>query len=223
MPTLVLLWANPWVRRAALAVAILLALWSFGEYKLQQGKKIGTEDTKQQVATEIAKAVKDAQIESAAQQAEHDKKFQDFMAQAQTSMQLALGFAAQRQQAATSVSGMSASEVEAAIARALNKPTGAADTPEDRRKFASCLAQLPLCEKQVQADTETIDKGKKAIAERDNQVDDLRADNKFLQDKFVEIYNLKSNPIRSWKCLRLWRCVRPQIQLPPLVKIPALK
>jgi hypothetical protein len=101
-----------------------------------------------------------------------------------------------------------ASEVEAAIAKALNKPTGGADTPEDRRKFASCLVQLPLCEQQVQADTETIEKGKQAIAEKQKSVDDLSADNQFLRGKFQDLYNLKSTPVRSWKCLKLWRCVR---------------
>jgi hypothetical protein len=208
------LYYRQWVRRAALLIVVLIALFAVRQHYIDVGKKIGTEDTKQQVATEIAKAVKDAQTESAEKQAEHDRAFKDYMAQAQTSMQLALSLAAQRQKVATSVSGMSASEVEAAIAKALNKPTGGADTPEDRRKFASCLVQLPLCEQQVQADTETIEKGKQAIAEKQKSVDDLTADNQFLRGKFQELYNLKSTPVRSWKCLKLWRCVRPQIALP---------
>jgi hypothetical protein len=136
------------------------------------------------------------------------------MAQAQTSMQLALSLAAQRQKAATSVSGMSHQKLKLLSPKLSTSPQGQADSPEDRRKFASCLVQLPLCEQQVQADTETIEKGKQAIAEKQKSVDDLSADNQFLRGKFQELYNLKSTPVRSWKCLKLWRCVSPQIALP---------
>jgi hypothetical protein len=205
--------SNKWVQYAALVLAVLLALFAIYQHGVGVGKKLGTEDTKQQVATEIAKAVKDAQTESAEKQVEHDKAFKDYMAQAQTSMQLALSLAAQRSQVDKKVAGMSPSDVEAAIARALNKPAGQPETAQDRQKILGCFDKLDLCEKQAAADTVTMEKGKAAIAEKESQVSDLKADKKFLQDRFVELYNLKSTPVRSWKCLKMWRCVRPQIAL----------
>jgi hypothetical protein len=74
MSTLIALFGNIWVRRAALLIVVLIALFAVRQHYIDVGKKIGTEDTKQQVATEIAKAVKDAQTESAEKQAEHDKR-----------------------------------------------------------------------------------------------------------------------------------------------------
>jgi hypothetical protein len=130
------------------------------------GKKFGTEDTKQQVATEIAKAVKDAQTESAEKQAEHDKAFKDYMAQAQTSMQLASRWPRNAQKWLRSVAGMSPSEVEAAIARALNKPR---DSLRLLRIVGNSHAsyKLDLMRAASPADTVTIEKGKQAIAEKE--------------------------------------------------------
>lgn len=204
-----------WVQYGLLVVAALLAFAWARQHYINQGKQQGHEEATQQAADYIEKA-RTADREVTAQVLKENAVELQRQRELGQAAQLAfMQLASTRQQAAASVAGMSASQVEDAIARALGKQPGAnTNTEQDRRTIANCLQQLPYCEQQIRAREDEIKADEKQIATTKNSLTALGGYAVRLEEKYAELYNLKASPKRSIKCAWLWRCTRPSINVP---------
>lgn len=199
---------NRWAQYGVMILALLTVLFFVRRHYIEEGKKQGQQQQAQQNN-------QDVQGQHAAAQEDTKKQLEaiqivvtQIVAQQALQQQLIVTLAAQRQQVAQQVAGMTQSQVEDEIDKALGRIPGAKDTPEDRRKFASCLDQLPLCEKQVAADTDLINSTQKLADQRKGQYDTLATYTVSLEGWYAQVWNNSVEPKRKPWCL--WLCKRSE-------------
>jgi hypothetical protein len=215
--TLAMLWTllkNRYVQYVLIGIGVFLLLIAVRQHYINIGKDAGRQEVQQQSANmlEDARKADRAATEKVLADSAAEMKRQAEFAQAQ---QLAfLQLVAQRQTAANQVAGMTPSQVEDAIARALGKKPGEQDSEQDRRTIASCLFQMPLCERQVLAQADQIKADEKQLAAAKESSDALAGYATRLEKTYADLWNLKAGKRRSAKCLFLWRCSREHIDAP---------
>jgi DNA-directed RNA polymerase subunit L len=200
--TFLALFGNIWVRRAALAIAVLIALLAVRQHYINLGKTQGRASEVQHSiqGTEQVRAADFTAVTTVLTQLQVKIEASD---RRQEALQAAiLNLATQRQQAKEQVAGMTEAQVEAIVAK------------HSPRELADCVTQLPLCEQETQKQGEKIKEMDGKIVDLDSQVTTLAGYTDRLHGYYSEVWNAASQPKRSVKCVWLWKCVRPTISQP---------
>lgn len=205
---------NRWAQYAVMVLALLAAWYFVRRHYIEEGKKQGQQEQAQQNNADVQDQHKAGQEATSKQLEVIQQQITVILSQQAQQQQLIMTLATQRQQATQQVASATPAQVESIINAALGRQQGAQDTPEDRRKFADCLTQLPLCEKQVLADTELISSTQKLAETRKNQYETLSNYTVSLEGWYAQIWNNAAEPKRSPKCLYLWKCSRAHLKAP---------
>jgi hypothetical protein len=136
--------------------------------------------------------------------------------QANTLTALLLSLQGQRAAASNSLSQISDSQVRALIRQELGDKSGsnAPLTPKEERSCAAAIQNADFCEKQRQAENDRADAEKKRADGIKAQYQELAPYTIFMEKSYTQLFNEKSTPEKSWKCLKLWRCTKAKIKAP---------
>lgn len=206
---------NIWVRRAALVLALVAAYFIWQQHERGIGKQQGSANESQSNATVQAKQVDSDRTTTITQITLLTQQISSLQKQVETQQTIVLSLIQQRQNAAQGVSGMTATQVDARINEALGRAQNATDySPDDKRRIAACLTDLPLCNQQVKAQADEIDGLNATVTKSQQQYDSLAGYTTRLEGNYTALWNDKSQAKRSVKCLWLWKCARPKILTP---------
>lgn len=201
---------NIWFRRAAIVAAVVVLLFFAAQYFEHKGAVQARQDSAQQVA----RAIEQGRTKDRSELEERLKPFQEQAAAAKTkadsAQQLFLTVLAQRGAATQQQAGMNDAQISAAV----RSQIGDLADPAVQRSILSCRTQLPLCEQEVahQADIASANAARTDAVQ--GSYDELAGYTEKLEGHYTDLWNAKSTPVRSWKCVKLWRCSRPQIKTP---------
>jgi hypothetical protein len=196
--------SNIWVRRAAIVFAILALLFVAAQYFEHKGAEQARQDDGQQVAQAIEKSRAADRSELEARLKPFQEQADAAKAKADSAQQLFLAVLAQRGAATQQQAGMSDAQISAAV----QKQIGNLADPAVQREILACKTQLPLCEQESAAAQDKAQQNEARAEAVQGSYDELAGYTVKLETHYTDLWNAKSTPVRSWKCVKLWRCVR---------------
>ena len=202
MTELLALFGNIWVRRAALAVVVVIALLAVRQHYINLGKSQGRQTEQQHSIqqTEQSHAGDRDQVLTVLNTLQ--LKVEASERRQETLTQALLQLATRQQQAKQEVAGMTPEQLDAVLAK------------YTKRELADCVNQLPICEATRDRQAEKISEIEGEVATLDQKFSTLASYTGRLEGYYVAAWNDASQPRRSWKCFQLWKCSRPQLKVP---------
>lgn len=224
---------NPWTRRIGAVAAIGIALWWYGARQRAQGRAEGQQQAGAEWSQELEKARAADRAETEKQLQRWESVYQEAQARAAAAESLGRELARavasiqqQRTQAVHTVSALPDSGLRPYIIQTLGLRAVGDDTPgfipSEERAIAKCVADQPLCAKQVETQREQIAKLEEGQAAQQDQIaalnqkyDALADYSTRLEATYTAIWNAWPRKRRSPKCLWIWKCGKgPKIPTP---------
>lgn len=222
-----------WGIRIGVGVAVLVALFLWGQAKKREGQEEGKRDAGAEWSQQLEQARAADRKATEQQIAQWQGLYEQAQARAaaaeSTGRELARAVASiqqQRVQVVDTVNRMPDSALHSYIVDQLRLrapgDTTACYTPSEERAIAKAIADAPLCQKQAEtmqgqitALSEQVASLKDGQAALSSKYDALAGYATRLEGTYTALYNAWPRKARSWKCLGLWKCgAGPKIPTP---------
>lgn len=210
------LWfANVWVRRAAVVLAVGFVLLGARQHFINEGKRQGWDNAGQATAGDLQKQSAVDRADTASRLEAIERAIEASNMRADADRLLIVELARQRAAVPQQVAGMTSQQVQEQINRYLGKSADAGPlTEQDDRAVLTCFKQLDLCTKQTEAAASEAQELRAASDKSEEKYSELSGYTTRLEQNYTMLFNATAKPRRSPKCLWLWRCTRPHVDVP---------